>query len=108
MIKRNLAEKLKALSKKMPVVSVVGPRQSGKTTLIKEVFKNKPYVSLESLEELAYAESDPRGFLSKYPKGAILDEVQRSPHLFSYIQGIVDDINKPGMFILSGSQHFYY
>ena len=106
MIKRNLSDKLKSLSKKMPVISLVGPRQSGKTTLIKEVFKNKPYVSLESPEELAYAENDPRGFLSQYPKGAILDEVQRSPHLFSYIQGIVDEINKPGMFILSGSQHF--
>ena len=106
MIKRSLTKKLEYLSKKYPVVSVVGPRQSGKTTLIKNVFKNKPYVSLETPEMLAYAENDPRGFLSEYPKGAILDEVQRSPHLFSYIQGIVDDINKPGMFILSGSQHF--
>ncbi len=106
MIKRSLTKKLEYLSKKYPVVSVVGPRQSGKTTLIKNVFKNKPYVSLEIPEMLAYAENDPRGFLNEYPKGAILDEVQRSPHLFSYIQGIVDDINKPGMFILSGSQHF--
>ena len=106
MIKRSLTKKLEYLSTKYPVVSVVGPRQSGKTTLIKNVFKNKPYVSLETPEMLAYAENDPRGFLSEYPKGAILDEVQRSPHLFSYIQGIVDDINKPGMFILSGSQHF--
>lgn len=106
MIKRVLSIKLKALSKKFPVISVVGPRQSGKTTLIKNVFKNKPYVSLETPEMLAYAENDPRGFLSEYPKGAILDEVQKSPHLFSYIQGIVDDVNKPGMFILSGSQQF--
>ncbi len=106
MIKRNLTKKIEYLSKKYPVISLMGPRQSGKTTLLKYIFKNKPYVSLESPEMLTYAEKDPRGFLSEYPKGAILDEAQRSPHLFSYIQGIVDDINKPGMFILSGSQHF--
>ena len=98
--------KLKSSAKKMPIISVVGPRQSGKTTLVKTAFPNKPYVSLEEPDLREYALTDPRGFLSDYPKGAILDEVQRTPKIFSYLQTLVDKKNKPGMFVLTGSQHF--
>jgi uncharacterized protein len=106
MIKRTLISKLKSSAKNTPIISVVGPRQSGKTTLVKMAFPDKPYVSLEEPDLREYAISDPRGFLSDYPKGAILDEVQRTPKIFSYLQTLVDKNNKPGMFILTGSQHF--
>lgn len=106
MIKRALINKLKSSAKKMPIISVVGPRQSGKTTLVKTAFPDKPYVSLEEPDLREYALTDPRGFLSEYPKGAILDEVQRTPKIFSYLQTLIDKNNKPGMFILTGSQHF--
>ena len=105
MIARTLENKLKLLYTKFPVISVTGPRQSGKTTLIKEVFKNLPYVSLENPDDRAFALEDPRGFLNNYPKGAIFDEVQRVPQLFSYIQGLVD-ADPSIKFILSGSQNF--
>ena len=105
MIARTLENKLKLLYTKFPVITVTGPRQSGKTTLIKEVFKNLPYVSLENPDDRAFALEDPRGFLNNYPKGAIFDEVQRVPQLFSYIQGLVD-ADPSIKFILSGSQNF--
>jgi uncharacterized protein len=105
MIARTLENKLKLLYTKFPVISITGPRQSGKTTLIKEVFKNLPYVSLENPDDRAFALEDPRGFLNNYPKGAIFDEVQRVPQLFSYIQGLVD-ADPSIKFILSGSQNF--
>lgn len=105
MIARTLENKLKLLYTKFPVISVTGPRQSGKTTLIKEVFKNLPYVSLENPDDRAFALEDPRGFLNNYPKGAIFDEVQRVPQLFSYIQGLVD-ADPSIKFIISGSQNF--
>jgi len=106
MIKRDITAKLMQLAGKFPVVSLTGPRQSGKTTLLKNVFPAKPYVSLEDLDVRQFAAEDPRGFLATYPDGGILDEVQRVPDLFSYIQGIVDEHNLPGEFILSGSQNF--
>ncbi|MBI5124495.1 MAG: ATP-binding protein [Candidatus Omnitrophica bacterium] len=106
MIKRELLIKLNTSAKKFPIVSVIGPRQSGKTTLVKMAFPYKPYVSLEDTDIREYATSDPRGFLSDYPKGAILDEVQRVPKLFSYLQTAVDKADRPGLFILTGSQHF--
>ena len=70
------------------------------------VFADKPYTTLEDPDQLDFALSDPRGFLQQFPKGAVLDEIQRAPKLFSYIQGIVDEQRKPGLFILTGSQHF--
>ena len=105
-IKRELSKKLISAAKAFPIVAIVGPRQSGKTTLVKMTFPDKSYVSMEDLDIREYAINDPRGFLSDYTKGAILDEIQRTPQLFSYLQTNVDAHNKPGRFILTGSQHF--
>lgn len=97
---------LKKLAKSYPALVVTGPRQSGKTTLTQIVFPDKPYVSLEELDTREFAKQDPRGFLDQYPKGAILDEVQRCPDLFSYLQSRLDAKKKMGQFILTGSQQF--
>jgi predicted AAA+ superfamily ATPase len=105
MIPRQLSEKLIAVRKKYPVIFLTGPRQSGKTTLLNSIFNDLPYFSLEEPDVRQFALNDPRGFLSNMPRGAILDEVQRVPHLFSYLQTIVD--KQPGVhFVLSGSQNF--
>ncbi len=106
MIKRKLHNNLLNLASKFPVVSIIGPRQSGKTTLVKYSFPDKSYVSLEEPDSREFAQTDPRGFLAAYPEGAILDEIQRAPELLSYIQTIVDDQNQPGMFILTGSNNY--
>ena len=107
MIKRDAEKKLKELAKGFPAVSVIGPRQSGKTTLVRSIFPDKPYVLLEDPDTRAFAEEDPRSFLAEFEKsGAILDEVQRVPELFSYLQGVLDKSNRPGQFILTGSQNF--
>jgi predicted AAA+ superfamily ATPase len=106
MIPREAAPALIKAAKGYPVVAVTGPRQSGKTTLSRALFADKPYVTLEDPDQLDFALSDPRGFLKQFAKGAVLDEIQRAPKLFSYIQGIVDEQRKPGLFILTGSQHF--
>jgi len=88
MIYRKASEKLLELATYFKVVAVVGPRQSGKTTLVRSIFPHKPYISLEDPDRRRYALEDPRGFLGDFPEGAILDEVQRTPELFSYLQGI--------------------
>ncbi len=106
MIKRALEQKLRYAAKKYPVITLTGPRQSGKTTLLKYIFPDYDYVSLEDPDSRKYAYDDPRGFLSQYRKGVIIDEAQRVPDLFSYMQGIVDTEKINGMFILSGSQNF--
>lgn len=106
MIDRHLKESLRLAASHYPVVTLVGPRQSGKTTLVRSVFPDKPYANLESPDVRAFAHEDPRGFLSQYPEGAILDEFQRAPDLLSYLQGIVDADDTCGRFILTGSQHF--
>lgn len=106
MITRQIEEIAKQLFTKYPVVSITGPRQSGKTTLIKHIFSHLPYVSLEDPDESQFAINDPRSFLSRFPDGAMLDEVQRTPKLFSYIQTEVDNRGKNGQFVLSGSQNF--
>ncbi|MBK8432615.1 MAG: ATP-binding protein [Chloroflexi bacterium] len=105
MIERLLAPKLIELAQKFPVVSLMGPRQSGKTTLVRSSFPQLPYVSLEEPDVRQFALTDPRGFLANYPHGVILDEAQNTPQLFSYIQTIVD--TKPeAQFILTGSANF--
>lgn len=106
MIPRNAESALRELAAGFPVVGITGPRQSGKTTLARAVFKDKPYVSLEYPDVRESATDDPRGFLDNYPQGAVLDEAQRCPQLFSYLQGRVDAAGTPGQFILTGSQQF--
>jgi predicted AAA+ superfamily ATPase len=100
---RELSTEVYNMAQSYPVVTVIGPRQSGKTTLIKNIFPDKPYVSLEDIDERGFAEADPRAFLNRFPEGAILEEIQRLPQLLSYIQGIVDSTDKKGLFILTGS-----
>lgn len=106
MIKRELESKLREWSQQYPVVTVTGPRQSGKTTLCRAVFVDKPYVSMENIDNREFANSDARGFLARYSKGAIIDEVQHVPDLLSYIQTYVDERDEAGMFILTGSRQF--
>ena len=105
-IQRELIEKIKWMAAKMPVISITGPRQSGKTTLAKLCFPDHHYVNLENPDTLDDARSDPRFFLSRHTKGLIIDEIQVFPALFSYIQTMSDENNKPGEFIITGSQNF--
>jgi predicted AAA+ superfamily ATPase len=106
LILRTLHEIAVRAARRFPVVVVTGPRQSGKTTLCQMAFPGKPYASLEAPDVREFALSDPRRFLAQFPRGAILDEVQRAPSLLSYIQGIVDERRRSGLFVLTGSQHF--
>jgi len=106
MISRHAASSLQSLAKGYPILAITGPRQSGKTTLAQSTFPDKPYVSLEDLDTRAYAQEDPRGFLARFASGAILDEVQRCPALFSHLQTRVDATQCMGEFVLTGSQQF--
>lgn len=106
MIERDLTPTLARWAASYPVVTLTGPRQSGKTTLCRSVFPDKPYMSLEPMDIRTFASEDPRSFLAQFPDGAVLDEVQRVPELLGYIQGLVDQDPRPGRFILTGSQHF--
>jgi len=106
MIPRTLEPTLKKLASQYPVVTVTGPRQSGKTTLCRAVFPDKPYVNMERLDVRDFANTDPHGFLTSYADGAILDEIQRVPQLVSYLQPLVDERQQAGQFILTGSQQF--
>lgn len=106
MIKRVAEKSLLEMAKQFKSVAVIGPRQSGKTTLVEAVFPKKPYVNLENPDYRQFASEDTRGFLSGYPGGAIFDEVQRVPELFSYLQQILDESDKTGQFILTGSNNF--
>jgi len=104
MIHRVLTARLKETAAQLPVVTLTGPRQSGKTTLCRAAFPGKKYVNLEPLDTRDFALSDPRGFLAEYSDGVILDEIQNVPELLSYIQADVDEDPSPGRFILTGSQ----
>lgn len=105
MIQRELRNILKEYAQEFRAVLLTGPRQSGKTTLTQQTFPDKPYVSLENPDEKLLAETDARAFLSRFPNGAILDEIQRVPSLFSYLQEILDRTNTDGLFILTGSNN---
>ena len=106
MIPRTLAAVVSERARQLPVVTVTGPRQSGKTTLCRSIFHDKPYASLETPDIREQAQRDPRRFLSRFPNGAVLDEIQRAPELPSYLQEIVDTNQRSGEWILTGSQHF--
>lgn len=104
MIDRTLRAKIQSVKGKFPILTLTGPRQSGKTTLLKSIYHDYPYVSLEDLDNRQLAQQDPRAFLANYPNGAVIDEIQNVPELFSYLQTIVD--SKDIHFALSGSQNF--
>ncbi len=106
MIKRDAEKELKLLARQFKAVALTGPRQSGKTTLARHVFANKDYVSLENPDNRQFALNDPKGFLQTYHKGAIFDEIQKAPELFSYLQQILDEEKGTGKFILTGSNNF--
>ena len=106
MIKRQLTKQLQQAAKDYPIVSVLGPRQSGKTTLVKDVFKDYQYVNLENLTNREFALKDPQGFLEVYSNKVIIDETQNAPQLFSYLQVKTDEDKINGQYILTGSQHF--
>ncbi len=107
MIKRELEKEILKLSKKYPVIAITGPRQSGKTTLAKALFRNHEYYNLEEIDVLEYAKNDPRAFLQTgSKKKLIIDEIQKAPELLSYIQAEVDLNKKMGQFVITGSQHF--
>lgn len=106
MITRDVEKAIKQQLRGFPAVTITGPRQSGKTTLSKTIFPRKPYVSLEDPDIRQTALDDPRAFLSRFPDGAIFDEVQRAPDLLSYLQTYVDADGRMGLFLLTGSQHF--
>ena len=106
MIKRKIEPLLKELSTQYPVITITGPRQSGKTTLCKNAFPDYKYVNLEAIDTRQFAKDDPRGFLEQYDNHIILDEIQRAPELLSYLQVIIDEKKEPGQFIITGSQQF--
>lgn len=106
-IKRQISSKISDMLRVYPLVAVTGPRQSGKTMLLQHLFPEFEYISLENPDTRIYAKEDPNGFLEEFPTKVILDEVQRVPHLFSYLQTHVDLRRKMGQYILSGSQNFH-
>ena len=105
-IKRKIEKEVRQLAKEFPIVAILGPRQSGKTTLARHIFKEYKYVSLEDPDMRNSAIEDPRGFLFQYDKKVIIDEIQRAPELFSYLQTHTDELKETGLFILTGSQNY--
>lgn len=106
MLKRIIKPYFDRLLKQYPIITITGPRQSGKTTFCRNAAPKYSYINLEDLENRQYAIDDPKGFLNQFTDGVILDEIQRAPDLPSFIQVVVDEINQPGQFILTGSQQF--
>jgi predicted AAA+ superfamily ATPase len=105
-VKRDIVPKLQDMVSHFPVVFLTGPRQSGKSTLLRHLYSGYRYVNLEEKDICDFALGDPRGFLNDFGGRLIIDEAQQAPELFSYIQARVDRQNQPGMYILSGSQNF--
>lgn len=105
MIERLLQPRLLDLATRYPVLTLTGPRQSGKTTLSRMAFPDLPYASLENPAQRELAQEDPLAFLARFKDGGIIDEVQRVPQIFSYLQGLVDEDPRPGRFLLTGSQN---
>ena len=105
MVRREVSSKVLEYARQYPVVTITGPRQSGKTTLCRMLFPDRPYVSLEAPEDRAFALQDPRGFLERFEAGVVIDEVQRAPELLSYIQVYADRRQVPGLYVLTGSQN---
>ena len=106
MIRRELSDKLLSWARQYPIVTITGPRQSGKTTLAQALFPSHHYISLEELDNRRFAVEDPRGFLQDFKQGAVIDEIQNAPDLLSYLQGEVDRDDRAGRFILTGSRQF--
>jgi predicted AAA+ superfamily ATPase len=106
LIKRKLSEHVKHAATYYPIISVAGPRQAGKSTMLQQVFSDYEYISLEDPDMYALASTDARGFFDRYKEGVIIDEAQKVPELFSFMQGIVDKKRTPGRFVLSGSQNY--
>ena len=106
LLTRTAEKELRTLAGQFKAVAVVGPRQSGKTTLVRMAFPDKAYVSLENPDTRRFAIEDPRGFIAGYPDGAILDEIQRTPDIFSYLQQVLDENKGKGRFIITGSNNF--
>ncbi|MBN8679034.1 MAG: ATP-binding protein [Chitinophagales bacterium] len=106
MIARQASHKVQELARQFKAVAILGPRQSGKTTLSRTTFPEKPYVSLENPDSRHFATEDPRGFLAQFPDGAILDEIQRTPDILSYLQQVLDEDSRRGKFVLTGSNNF--
>ena len=106
LVQRTLKKRLRALFRQYPVVTVTGPRQSGKTTLCRDAFPKLPYVNLEAPDQREFAVDDPRGFMAHHRDGAVIDEIQRAPDLVSYIQVLVDEERANSRFVLTGSRQF--
>jgi predicted AAA+ superfamily ATPase len=106
MIDRQIEEEIKTLTAEFPIIAIIGPRQSGKTTLSKKIFPDYEYISLEDIDHREFAQSDPRRFLNRYQQKVIFDEIQRVPNLMSYLQTHVDKLNKNGEIIITGSHNF--
>lgn len=106
-IDRTISSKVRQLGSKFPIVTITGPRQSGKSSLLKHLFPQYTYVSLENPDMRRFAIEDPVGFIRTYPRYTVIDEAQRVPSLFSYLQTHIDNVNEPGMYMLAGSQNFH-
>ena len=106
MIDRQIEKEILLLKNEFPIIAILGPRQSGKTALSQKVFPQYEYVSMEDMDIREYAENDPRGFLNRYKKNVIFDEIQRTPTLISYLQTHVDKYKENGKIVITGSHNF--
>jgi uncharacterized protein len=104
-IPRHAAPRILRLLQGFPVVTLTGPRQSGKTTLMRTLLPDKPYVTLEAPAQREFARNRPAEYLRQFPQGAVIDEAQNAPELFSELQGVVDASGQMGQFVLTGSQN---